>query len=339
MPPARPPPPPSPPNAAASSASRCALNPRPRASPAGAPPPIVKERRPLHRLLLPAFPFSGGVGRRRAGARMLGGSVRRPPPSTLSVPGRSEQRVVALQFAHLLEMARSRSAVWGFGRQPRAGRRRWSRSSRAPPPPPCWCSRLRDPSSRNDDVVAGSTLHPRASRWDLYLYMGDDQIHWFSIINSLAHDRLDVPERQLAMIDAHAAPAPTSARRRAAAARIFCRAHLGLGRGGDRLRLGELALGLRLRVRRVEQLEVEGVLALRRLLRLGRQRLVLRREHEPRPLGAADLPCALLLRLDRRLQLRRALGLAHLQLLENVGGREVLLPSLPFNLSCPASPS
>jgi len=25
-----------------------------------------------------------------------------------------------------------------------------------------------------------------ASRWDLYLYMGDDQIHWFSIINSLA---------------------------------------------------------------------------------------------------------------------------------------------------------
>ena len=25
-----------------------------------------------------------------------------------------------------------------------------------------------------------------ASRWDLYLYMGDDQIHWFSILNSLA---------------------------------------------------------------------------------------------------------------------------------------------------------
>jgi len=25
-----------------------------------------------------------------------------------------------------------------------------------------------------------------ASRWDLYLYMGDDQVHWFSIINSLA---------------------------------------------------------------------------------------------------------------------------------------------------------
>ena len=28
--------------------------------------------------------------------------------------------------------------------------------------------------------------HTQASRWDLYLYMGDDQIHWFSIINSLA---------------------------------------------------------------------------------------------------------------------------------------------------------
>ena len=26
---------------------------------------------------------------------------------------------------------------------------------------------------------------PYASRWDLYLYMGDDQIHWFSILNSL----------------------------------------------------------------------------------------------------------------------------------------------------------
>lgn len=25
-----------------------------------------------------------------------------------------------------------------------------------------------------------------ASRWDLYLYMGDDQIHWFSILNSVA---------------------------------------------------------------------------------------------------------------------------------------------------------
>ena len=25
-----------------------------------------------------------------------------------------------------------------------------------------------------------------ASRWDLYLYMGDDQIHWFAILNSLA---------------------------------------------------------------------------------------------------------------------------------------------------------
>lgn len=24
-----------------------------------------------------------------------------------------------------------------------------------------------------------------ASRWDLYLYMGDDQVHWFSILNSL----------------------------------------------------------------------------------------------------------------------------------------------------------
>merc|ERR1712078_711243 len=31
----------------------------------------------------------------------------------------------------------------------------------------------------------GSKDIPWASRWDLYLYMGDDQVHWFSILNSL----------------------------------------------------------------------------------------------------------------------------------------------------------
>ena len=36
------------------------------------------------------------------------------------------------------------------------------------------------------DVTWESSEIRWASRWDLYLYMGDDQIHWFSIINSLA---------------------------------------------------------------------------------------------------------------------------------------------------------
>ena len=36
------------------------------------------------------------------------------------------------------------------------------------------------------DVTWESSDIKWASRWDLYLYMGDDQIHWFSIINSLA---------------------------------------------------------------------------------------------------------------------------------------------------------
>ena len=37
-----------------------------------------------------------------------------------------------------------------------------------------------------DAGVLAAELAGWASRWDLYLYMGDDQIHWFSIINSLA---------------------------------------------------------------------------------------------------------------------------------------------------------
>jgi len=36
------------------------------------------------------------------------------------------------------------------------------------------------------DVKGEYSATKWASRWDLYLYMGDDQIHWFSIINSLA---------------------------------------------------------------------------------------------------------------------------------------------------------
>merc|ERR1711988_1772741 len=36
------------------------------------------------------------------------------------------------------------------------------------------------------DVTWESSDIKWASRWDLYLYMGDDQIHWFSILNSLA---------------------------------------------------------------------------------------------------------------------------------------------------------
>tara|TARA_B110001452_G_scaffold17895_1_gene14572 strand:- start:632 stop:2065 length:1434 start_codon:yes stop_codon:yes gene_type:complete len=36
------------------------------------------------------------------------------------------------------------------------------------------------------DVTWESSEIKWASRWDLYLYMGDDQIHWFSILNSLA---------------------------------------------------------------------------------------------------------------------------------------------------------
>uniref|UniRef100_A0A7S4BHJ0 Transmembrane 9 superfamily member n=1 Tax=Chrysotila carterae TaxID=13221 RepID=A0A7S4BHJ0_CHRCT len=35
------------------------------------------------------------------------------------------------------------------------------------------------------DVVWESSDIAWASRWDLYLYMGDDQVHWFSILNSL----------------------------------------------------------------------------------------------------------------------------------------------------------
>lgn len=35
------------------------------------------------------------------------------------------------------------------------------------------------------DVVWEHSDTAWASRWDLYLYMGDDQVHWFSILNSL----------------------------------------------------------------------------------------------------------------------------------------------------------
>ena len=35
------------------------------------------------------------------------------------------------------------------------------------------------------DVVWEHSDIAWASRWDLYLYMGDDQVHWFSILNSL----------------------------------------------------------------------------------------------------------------------------------------------------------
>ena len=35
------------------------------------------------------------------------------------------------------------------------------------------------------DVVWEHSPIAWASRWDLYLYMGDDQVHWFSILNSL----------------------------------------------------------------------------------------------------------------------------------------------------------
>ena len=35
------------------------------------------------------------------------------------------------------------------------------------------------------DVVWEASSIAWASRWDLYLFMGDDQVHWFSILNSL----------------------------------------------------------------------------------------------------------------------------------------------------------
>ena len=38
-----------------------------------------------------------------------------------------------------------------------------------------------------------------ASRWDLYLYMGDDQVHWFSLLNSLVIVLLLVVSGQRAM--------------------------------------------------------------------------------------------------------------------------------------------
>merc|ERR1719230_1882642 len=49
------------------------------------------------------------------------------------------------------------------------------------PPMPAWAPEV----VYTYDVVWESSDIAWASRWDLYLYMGDDQVHWFSILNSL----------------------------------------------------------------------------------------------------------------------------------------------------------
>merc|ERR1719389_1653219 len=49
------------------------------------------------------------------------------------------------------------------------------------PPMPAWAPEV----IFTYDVVWESSDIAWASRWDLYLYMGDDQVHWFSILNSL----------------------------------------------------------------------------------------------------------------------------------------------------------
>eukprot|EP00308_Calcidiscus_leptoporus_P021395 CAMPEP_0119373146 /NCGR_PEP_ID=MMETSP1334-20130426/23659_1 /TAXON_ID=127549 /ORGANISM="Calcidiscus leptoporus, Strain RCC1130" /LENGTH=626 /DNA_ID=CAMNT_0007390823 /DNA_START=79 /DNA_END=1959 /DNA_ORIENTATION=+ len=48
-------------------------------------------------------------------------------------------------------------------------------------PMPAWSNEI----IYTYDVVWESSDIAWASRWDLYLYMGDDQVHWFSILNSL----------------------------------------------------------------------------------------------------------------------------------------------------------
>ena len=49
------------------------------------------------------------------------------------------------------------------------------------PPMPAWAPEV---IFTYDSVWEHSDI-AWASRWDLYLYMGDDQVHWFSILNSL----------------------------------------------------------------------------------------------------------------------------------------------------------
>ena len=49
------------------------------------------------------------------------------------------------------------------------------------PPMPAWSPEV----IFTYDVVWEHSDIAWASRWDLYLYMGDDQVHWFSILNSL----------------------------------------------------------------------------------------------------------------------------------------------------------
>lgn len=49
------------------------------------------------------------------------------------------------------------------------------------PPMPAWSPEI----IFTYDVVWEHSTIAWASRWDLYLYMGDDQVHWFSILNSL----------------------------------------------------------------------------------------------------------------------------------------------------------
>jgi len=49
------------------------------------------------------------------------------------------------------------------------------------PPMPAWTPEI----VFTYDVVWEHSDIAWASRWDLYLYMGDDQVHWFSILNSL----------------------------------------------------------------------------------------------------------------------------------------------------------
>ena len=49
------------------------------------------------------------------------------------------------------------------------------------PPMPAWAPEV----VFTYDVVWEHSDIAWASRWDLYLYMGDDQVHWFSILNSL----------------------------------------------------------------------------------------------------------------------------------------------------------
>lgn len=75
---------------------------------------------------------------------------------------------------------------------------------------------------RADDVKWEASDIKWASRWDTYLLMGDEQIHWFSIVNSLMIVLFLTGMVRHADANSHCADAPSPGR--AAIARTFTRA-------------------------------------------------------------------------------------------------------------------